>query len=59
MLHKWCFCGVHTEEGERNGAVEENTKSFLIVQLAVFLCSYHSFSAASKATSVYIILKEL
>jgi len=59
MLHKRCLYGVCVVEGERKVAVEENTKSFLLLQLAVFLLRYQSFSAAGKSTPVYIILKEL
>lgn len=50
---------IFVVERERNIAVEENSKSFLLLQLAVFLLRYHCFSAAGKATPIYIILKEL
>lgn len=35
---------------------KKTPKSFLLLRLAVFLLRYHSFSAAGKATPVYIIL---
>lgn len=43
----------------KEGCRDENTKSLLLLQGAVFFLRYHSFSGAHKATPVYIILKEL
>lgn len=45
---KRCLCGVSVVEGERKVAVEENTKSFLLLQLAVFLLSTTPFQQLVK-----------
>lgn len=49
---KGVLYGIFVVEGERNIAVEENSKSFLFLQLPVFLLRYHCFSAAGKATPI-------